>query len=125
MRSAKRWVITGIALGVGALHFVTGENYGGPFPVFVNGYLIDILLPMTLYLLLSLFGNKFIRSIMFRACGVFGFGCFVEASQYFGHPFFGSTFDLLDILAYAGGVLLGILLDLVVFPRFVQDWHAG
>ena len=37
-------------------------------------------------------------------------------------PFFGSTFDLMDILAYAGGVLLGIFLDHVLFPRIVPSW---
>ncbi len=118
----RKTIITFIALTVGALHFITGEDYRGPFPVFVNGYLIDILLPMTLFLLMRLFQNKVIRSTAFRACAIFGFGCLVEASQYFGHPIFGSTFDPLDILAYAGGVLLGVLLDLVVFPRFIPHW---
>ena len=108
---------------MGALHFITGENYQGPFPVFVNGYLIDILLPMTMYLLLSLFESKLIRAPLFRACTVFGFGCFVEASQYFGYPIFGSTFDPFDILAYASGVLLGILLDLVILPRLIPSWQ--
>lgn len=120
---AKKLTITGIALTVGALHFITGENYRGPFPVFVNGYLIDILLPMALYLLLSLFESKLIRAPLFRACTVFGFGCFVEASQYFGYPIFGSTFDPFDILAYASGVFLGILLDLVILPRLIPSWQ--
>ena len=119
--SMKKRVITAIALTVGALHFVTGEQYQGPFPAFVNGYLIDILLPMALFLLMGLFENKYIRSMPFRASAVFGFGCIVEASQYFGHPFFGSTFDPLDILAYAGGVLLGVLLELFVLSRFARD----
>jgi hypothetical protein len=118
----KKLIITSIALTVVALHFVAGEQYQGPFPIFVNGYLIDILLPMTLFLLMSLFQNKIIRLPIFRACAVFGFGCFVEASQYFGYPIFGSTFDPLDILAYAGGVALGIWLDLTVFPRLILHW---
>ena len=99
---------------VGALHFVTGKNYQGPFPVFVNGYLIDILLPMTLFLLMGLIENRLVGSTLFRALAVFGFGCLVEASQYFRRPFFGSTFDPLDILAYAGGVALGILFELTI-----------
>jgi hypothetical protein len=119
---SKRLVITGIALTVGALHFITGEKYQGPFPIFVNGYLIDILLPMALYLLMSLFQNRLIGSPLFRACAVFGFSCIVEAAQYFGRPIFGSTFDPLDILAYASGVILGVLLDLVLFPRFIPRW---
>jgi hypothetical protein len=118
----KKFVITTIALTVGALHMVTGEQYQGPFPVFVNGYLIDVLLPMTLFLLMGLFQNRIIRSTLFRACAVFGFGCFVEASQYFGRPLFGSTFDPLDIVAYACGVLLGVLFDLVLFPRLIPPW---
>jgi hypothetical protein len=91
----------------------------------VNGYLIDILLPMTLYLLMGLIENKLIRSVIFRACAVFGFGCFVEAAQYFGYLILGSTYDPLDILAYAGGVLLGVLLDLFVFPRFIPRWSES
>jgi hypothetical protein len=118
----KRWIVTGIALIVSGLHFVTGENYQGPLPVFVNGYLIDLLLPMTLFLLMGLFRNKILRSPIFRAGAVFGLGCLVEASQYFGYPIFGSTFEPLDILAYAGGVALGLTLDLVFLPRLIPHW---
>jgi hypothetical protein len=117
----KRIIVTSIALLVGGLHFITGENYRGPFPVFVNGYMIDILLPMTMVLLMGLFQTKWLRSYIFRVFTVFGFGCFVEASQYLGYPFLGSTFDPLDILAYAGGVLLGILLDFVLFSWLAID----
>jgi hypothetical protein len=118
----KRFLITAIALIVAALHFLKGRIFQGQLHVFVNGYMIDILLPMTLFLLMGLFQNKTIRSPLFRASAVFGFGCFVEATQYFGHPVFGSTFDPLDIVAYAGGVLLGIFLDLVLFPRWILGW---
>ena len=122
---SKRLVITGIALIVGALHFIKGENYQGPFPIFVNGYLIDILLPMVLFLLMSLFENRFVRSKLLRACAVFGFGCIVEISQYLSRPIFGSTFDPFDILAYAGGVLLGALLDMFIFPRLIPHWSES
>ena len=122
IRSTRKGITVVISLMVAALHFVTGEDYQGPFPLFVNGYLIDILLPMTLILLMGLVENRVIRSALFRAGAVFGFGCFVEASQYFGYSFLGSTFDPLDILAYAGGVALGALLDLIIFPRLVPGW---
>ena len=121
----KKLLITLIALAVGLLHFVTGENYRGPFSVFMNGYLIDILLPMVLYFLLNLPEIKWIQLPIFRAATVFLFGCTVEISQYLEYPLFGSTFDPLDILAYAGGVLLGVFLDLVLFPRFVPRWSEG
>ena len=121
----KKLLITLIALTVGLLHFVTGEKYQGPFPVFVNGYMIDILLPMAMYLLLGLFKVKWIQSTLFRATVVFLFGCVVETSQYLGNPFFGSTFDPLDILTYAGGVALGIFLALIIFPRIVPHWSES
>jgi hypothetical protein len=120
----KKLTVTVMALAVAALHFLKGENYQGPFPVFVNGYLIDVLLPMVLFLLVGLIENRLIHSTLFRACAVFGFGCIVEASQYLGYPIFGTTFDPLDILAYAVGVLLGILLDKLVFPRLVPGWNG-
>jgi hypothetical protein len=84
--------------------------------------MIDILLPMAMYLLLGLFEVKWIRSTLFRSAAVFLFGCIVELSQYLGYPLFGSTFDPLDILSYAGGVFLGIFLDLFLFPRIVLRW---
>ena len=121
--TAKKILITLIALTVGLLHFVTGENYRGPFPTFVNGYLIDILLPMVLYFLLDLPEIKWIKSPIFRATAVFLFGCTVEMSQYLGYPLFGSTFDPLDILAYAGSVVFGVFLDLILFPRTVPFWN--
>lgn len=101
---------------------MTGENYRGPFPVFVNGYLIDILLPMVMYLLLGLIEVKWIQSPIFRAAAVFLFGCVVEISQYLRYPLFGSTFDPLDILSYATGVAFGVFLDLHLFPHLLPTW---
>lgn len=119
----KKMVITAIAIGTGALHFVKGGNYQGLFSVFMNGYLIDILLPMTLVLLMGLFQNRILRSPLFRASVVFMTGCLVEFSQYTGYPIFGSTYDPFDILAYAGGVFLGLILDLVLFPQIFPTWR--
>ena len=51
-RSYKTFVVICIAVPVALLHFLTGPSYHGPFPEFVNGYLIDILLPFAFYFLL-------------------------------------------------------------------------
>lgn len=118
----KRIVITLIALGTAALHFLIGAQYSGPLAGFVHGYLIDILLPMTLVLLMSLFQNKALRSPFFRAGAVFLAGCLVEFAQYAGYPVFGSTFDPLDICAYAGGVIIGLILDHILFPQVLKNW---
>ena len=77
----KKLIVTLIALTIGLFHIVTGENYQGPFPIFVNGYLIDILLPMALYLLMGMFETRWIRSPIFRAMAVFLFGCAAETRE--------------------------------------------
>ena len=122
-RFSRKAIVTLIALAVGMLHFVTGEGYQGPYPVFVNGYMIDILLPMCMVLLLGLVQVKLVQAPVFRAAAVIVVGCVVEASQYLGYPLFGSTFDPLDVLAYAGGVMVGLFLDLSLFPRLLPRWN--
>ncbi len=50
----KKLLMVNISVTVSLLHFVTGSAYIGPFPVFVNGCMIDILLPFSIYFLLYL-----------------------------------------------------------------------
>jgi hypothetical protein len=47
-------IIVSISIFVGLLHFVIGPDYQGIFRHFIRGYLIDIVLPMNLYLLLQI-----------------------------------------------------------------------
>jgi hypothetical protein len=118
----KRVVVVVISVAVGLLHFVTGTSYRGPFPAFVNGYLIDILLPMSLYFLLSLTEHSLFRSWVVKALSVFGVGVAVETAQFFGAPLLGRTFDPLDYVMYAAGVLLAAFLDVFLFPRLFSFW---
>jgi hypothetical protein len=119
----KRIVVVVIAVAVGLLHFVTGASYRGPFPAFVNSYLIDILLPTSLYFLLSLTEHSLFRSWVVKALSVFSFGVAVETAQYFGAPVLGRTFDPLDYVMYAVGVLLAAFFDLFLFPRLFSFWE--
>ena len=121
----RKVITTCIALLVAGLHFFKGCIFQGQFHVFVQSYMIDVFLPMTLFLLMGLIPNKIIGSAFFRAVSIVGFGCFVETSQYLGYPIFGSTFDPLDIVAYTVGVALGALLDLVIFPRLIPHWKEA
>ena len=120
----KKTVIVLINLLVGALHFITGPNYGGPFPIFVNGYLIDILLPFALYFLLSLVDVAFLQGWIIRFALIFGLGSAIEISQALGIPFFGSTYDPLDFLMYALGASLAALMDEIIFPRIFNFWQT-
>ncbi len=113
-QAKKKGVIVGISLFVGLLHFVTGPQYRGPFPVFVNSYLIDILLPFALYMLLTLFGTALFQDWAVKAILVFSIGLIVELSQYVGIPLLGSVFDPWDIFMYALGVGLAIFFKSII-----------
>ena len=56
----RKTIIVSIALFVGAMHFIIGPDYRGPFYVFIHSYLIDILLPFSMYLLAGLIEQPFI-----------------------------------------------------------------
>jgi hypothetical protein len=106
-----------IAVVVGLLHFLTGPGYGGPFPVFVNGYMIDILLPFAMYLVLGIANQSILRSGVARGGFVFAVGATTETLQYFGVPIFGRTFDLLDYLMFGIGIGLAAVFEWVVLSR--------
>ena len=114
----------GISIAVGLLHFLPGPDYKGPFRPFITGYLIDLLLPVNMYLLgqLALRKNLAVNtSRILAGLGTFGFGALVEWLQYLGLDFLGSTFDPWDLLMYALGVCLGLGLDILVLDR----WEKG
>lgn len=103
-----------ICLAVGGLHFVTGPQYKGPFPAFVNGCLIDILLPFAMYLLLGIPNLKFFRREAVRFVLVFCVGAVTETLQYLGVPIFGRTFDPLDYVMFAAGIGGAVLFERAV-----------
>lgn len=113
--------IGGISLLIGGLHFVIGPDYSGWFRPFVTGYLMDLLLPMNVYLLSQVALRKHYpvaRSRWAGALGTFSIGLAVELLQFRGVPLFGSTYDPLDLLMYALGVVLGLGVDLGVLARW-------
>ena len=121
-KTKKIILVVSISVSVALLHFVTGEAYKGPFPAFVNGYMIDLLLPLSTYFLLCLVEMPLLQSWAVKSAVVFGFGLGVEIAQYFSIPLLGCTFDPLDIVMYALGVLSAACLDKVVFPRVFSFW---
>jgi len=126
-RYRKSIVIVCFMVSIALLHVVTGSHYAGPFPEFVNGYMIDILLPAGLYLLLCPQDEKvrFLRPWYVKAIPVFLIGALVETLQYLGYPVFGRTFDPLDYLMVALGAGLGALLDKVLFPWLFPFWKPA
>jgi len=118
----KRVVIVSVVIPIALLHFFTGSNYRGPYPGFVNGYLLDILVPFTFYFLLCLSEFSLLRSWIVKSVLVFGAASLVEIAQLFGVPVFGQTFDPVDFTMYGIGVILAAILDTTVFPRIFEFW---
>lgn len=125
MALTRKSVVVGIALFVAALHFVVGPGYRGPFPGFVHGYLIDLLLPFTMVLLMGFVEARPLAHPAVRALAVFGVGAGTETLQYFGVPLFGRTFDPLDYLMFGIGVLGAVLFEATVLTRIPPGRSAG
>ena len=109
-----------IAVAVGLLHFLTGPTYRGPLPAFVNGYLIDILLPFAIYLVLGVAKQSLIRGGIARAAFVFAIGATTETLQGLGVPIFGRTFDPLDYFTFAVGIGLAAVFERTVLSRIPE-----
>ena len=113
----RKVVVVFIAVAVGLLHFLTGPGYRGPVPAFVNGYMIDILLPFAMVLVLGVANQPVLRSGVARGGVVFAVGAVTETLQYFGVPIFGRTFDPLDYLMFAIGIGLALVFERGVLSR--------
>ena len=112
----------GVVIPIALLHFVTGSHYKGPYPEFVNGYLLDILVPFAFYFLLCPHETPLLRSWIVKSILVLGAGSSVEIAQFFGAPIFGRTFDPVDFIMYGIGVILAAILDTTVMPRIFGFW---
>jgi hypothetical protein len=113
--------IVALSLFVALMHFIIGPDYNGIFKHFVRGYLIDLILPMNLYLLLQISLRKkfsIVKSRVIGATFTFSFGVIVEILQLLEIKFLGSTYDPLDILMYGLGVMTGILIDYTIIDKF-------
>ena len=118
------YIIVAISIFVGLLHFVIGPDYQGIFKHFIRGYLIDILLPMNLYLLIQISVRKNLSVNKARIIGAiitFAFGTIVELLQLYEIEFLGRTYDPWDILMYVIGIGLGIVIDLTIIDKFEKQ----
>lgn len=118
------YLIVSISIFVGLLHFVIGPDYQGIFKPFIRGYLIDILLPMNLYLLLQISVRKSISVNKARIIGAIftvAFGTIVEILQLYDIEFLGRTYDPWDLIMYIIGVGLGIIIDLTIIDKFEKQ----
>lgn len=120
----SKYFIVVISLFVALLHFVIGQDYQGVFKAFIRGYLIDILLPMNLFLLLQISlreHTSVIKSRIIGALFIITLGTMVELFQLNKIELFGKTYDPLDIVMYTIGIGLGILIDLTIINKLEKQ----
>jgi hypothetical protein len=118
------YLIVAISIFVALLHFVFGPDYQGIFKDFIRGYLIDILLPMNLYLLLQIALRKNVTVHKARILGALftlAFAAMVEVLQFYKIEFFGSTYDPWDLLMYLIGIGSGIAIDLTIIRNLEKQ----
>jgi low temperature requirement protein LtrA len=109
-------IIVAISLATAALHFIIGPASGD----FVRNHLMNILLPLNLYLLIQL-GFRRVWSVpvtrTLGALGVLIFAFVVEILQSYGFELFGSTYDPLDIMMAGIGVGVGFVVDITILDK--------
>jgi glycopeptide antibiotics resistance protein len=117
-------VIVVIALLVAIIHLVKGGRYwGGPFALFWNGYMFNVIVPFGFYFLLCLIDFSPFKYCIFKGILVLGAASCVEIAQFYGVHIFGSTFDPVDIVMSAIGIIIAIVFDKILFPRIFKFWR--
>ena len=115
--SCRRVAAWAIVLAVAAVHVLrAGSHLHGASFRFYYSYASDILLPLAAYFVLCLSEPRLplLRDWRAKAALVSGVASTAEVLQGFGVPALGRTFDPLDLLMYAIGALLAVLLDKVL-----------
>jgi hypothetical protein len=120
-------MIIGISLIViiALIHiFRVGQYLKGDLFTFYSSYASDILIPFGIYFLLGINESqmRFFQKWYVKALFVFVATSIIEILQLFGVYMVGATFDILDILMYAIGVMIAVLCDRLILKRFIPFW---
>ena len=117
-----------IMLIIGAIHtFRLGSYLNGEAYILYYSYASDIIIPFGFYFVLSMneIQIRFLQQWFTKAFIVFGMATFTEIMQIFGYYVLGFTFDILDILMFGIGVATAVLIDKLLFERFVPYWKIN
>lgn len=104
----------GILLLIALVHiFRLGSYLHGSLFTLYYSYFSDVIVPFAMYFLLCLNDThvRFLRDWRVKAVLVFGIASATEVLQAFRVPMLGQTFDPLDFVMFAGGLLLAVLVD--------------
>ena len=100
--------------------YLSREGY-----IFYHSYYADVMIPFGFYFLLSVNEQlmTILRNWQIKAAVVFTGATITEVLQYFDIYAFGTTFDPLDIVAFAAGTTMAVLVDRFLFPRIFSFWE--
>ena len=123
--AAKVLVVVAIALGIAAIHVLrVGRFLGDDLRILYASYFSDVVVPLAAYFLLTPTEASFppLRPWWVKAGLVFAAAAGAETLQGLGVEALGVTFDPLDYVAYALGVLVAALVDRKVLARWLSFW---
>ena len=123
----RKVIVVSILLVIALIHlFRAGTYLQCRLYMLYYSYFSDVIVPFGFYFLLCLNDIRyhFLSDWRVRAALVFAVASSTEVMQAFGVPLLGQTFDPLDFVMFAGGVLLAAFVDRCVFERFVPGWSS-
>jgi len=110
----KKYLIIGIEILLALMHVVgIGRNSNEPMFILSASYFSDLALPFGFYFLLMISENKvaILQKWWVKAGIVFLMATLAEVGQFFGFYILGRTFNPIDIIVYAAGVLIASFVD--------------
>ena len=126
--NGRRALAVGVVVIIALLHALrVGTYLSDHWFTLYYSFFGDVAIPLSMYFLLcaSEVNLRFLRSWPTKALLVFGVAATTEIAQAFGIPLLGETFDPLDFLMFAIGVLLAAFVDRVVLSRAFRFWAIG
>ncbi len=120
-------VVVCVMVVVALIHvFRVGTYFDGTLFTLYYSYFSDIIVPFGMYFLLFLcdISVPFLRDWWVKALLVLAVACLTEVLQAFGVPLLGRTFDPLDFVMFAAGVMLAAFVDWVLFDRLFPFWSS-
>jgi len=113
-------------LFIAAMHiFRIGTYFEGNLRTLYYSYFSDIIIPFGFYFLLCLneISFSFLRPWKTKALLVFSTSTLTEVLQAFDIYFLGLTFDYFDIVAFGFGAFLAVVIDELLFKKYIPNWN--
>ncbi len=120
----RRVAATAIVAIVAGVHaFRLGARLSGNAHRLYDAYASDVIVPLAAYFMLALGAHNLpgLRGWKAKALVVLAVASGAEALQAAGIPALGRTFDPMDFVMYAAGVLLAVAIDRLVLPAACGD----